>query len=581
MVRLLRWFWVACWGGLLVWAFWRRELSSIHFFWQGLVWGLVGLELIGLVKKERYVAFSSLVFLLWTLFVYLIYGKPGGGIEKSFLTNGDTYNLLVVLTISFWVIWLFRNSGLLRWISRMGWQPYMVIVFSFVVLIWIGTVLLMFPFSQSVRGQVSFLDALFTATSAVCVTGLTVLDTGRDFSLAGQLVILGLIQFGGLGLMVFAGAFAFMMGRGLSLQSGATLTSALGVPSFREVRHMIKSILLFTLWWEFVGTVLLFLAFSKEFPWFQALYYGLFHSVSAFCNAGFSLFSDNLVGFRGNTLVLLTVAFLIIFGGLGFSVMRNLWWFFRRSLRMKNKRKRKENVSSAEEEKIRMMENEGYLRLHSRIVLGMTVFLIMVGMVGILMFEYNGQLAGLSFSEKVLNAFFSSVTARTAGFNTIDYGKAQPITLFLTMILMFIGASPGSTGGGIKTTTAFLIFLNTYHVLRETLRVSVGERDVPFENIRKAYLIFVMSLLWVLLAFGVLLVFQGGVFERLLFEVISAFGTVGLSTGITSSLSSPAKVVLIFTMFFGRVGPLALFYGIGISAQRVFVRYIQEDVMVG
>ncbi|MFN4216907.1 MAG: TrkH family potassium uptake protein, partial [Brevinematales bacterium] len=575
MIRVIRWFWVACWGGLLLWAFWRRELLAIHFFWQWLAWGLVGFEIIGLVRKDRYIAFSSLVFLLWTFFVYLIYGKVNGGIDRSFLTNGDTYNLLVVLTVSFWVIWLFRNSGLLKWISRMGWQPYMVIIFSFVVLIWMGTVLLMFPFSQSGRGQVSFLDALFTATSAVCVTGLTVLDTGKDFSLAGQLVILGLIQLGGLGLMVFAGAFAFMLGRGLSLQSGATLTSALGAPSFREVRQMIKSILLFTLGWELIGTVLLFLAFSREFSWFHALYYAFFHSVSAFCNAGFSLFPDSLVGFRRNTLVLLTVAFLIIFGGLGFSVMRNLWWFFRRLLRRKNERKRKEKLSLAGEEKMRMMESEGYLRLHSRIVLGMTVFLIVVGMVGILAFEYRGQLAGLSFSEKVLNAFFCSVTARTAGFNTIDYGKVQPITLFVTMILMFIGASPGSTGGGIKTTTAFLILLNTYHVLRETLRVSVGERDVPFENIRKAYLIFLMSFLWVLLAFGMLLVFQVGGFEKLLFEVISAFGTVGLSTGITSSLSFPARMVLIFTMFFGRVGPLALFYGIGVSAQRVLVRYIQ------
>ncbi|MCX7882796.1 MAG: TrkH family potassium uptake protein [Brevinematales bacterium] len=584
MVKGIRWFWVLGWGIFLVWAFWKRDLSAIHTFWQALVWGLVVIEGYVFVKGESYVAFSSLLLMLWTFFVYLVYGRSSGGIEKTFLANGGTYNLIVVLTISLLVVWLIRNSGFLGWISRMGWQPYMVIVFSFVVLIWIGTVLLMFPFAHSFQAKVSFLDALFTATSAVCVTGLTVLDTGRDFSLVGQLVILGLIQFGGLGLMVFAGAFAFMMGRGLSLQSGATLTSALGAPSFREVRRMIKSILVFTLWWELLGAGILFVAFSKQFSWLQAFYYGLFHSVSAFCNAGFSLFSDSLVGFRKDPLVLLTVAFLIIFGGLGFSVMRNLWWFLRRYLSEGNKRKGQKSSPKKgleNEEKMKMMESEGYLRLHSRVVLGMTVFLLVLGTVGVLVFEYQGQLAGLSLGEKILNAFFSSVTARTAGFNTLDYGRVQPVTLFLTIVLMFIGASPGSTGGGIKTTTAFLIFLNTYHVLRDTLRVSVGEREVPFDNIRKAYLIFVMSLLWIVGALGILLVVQRGVFEKILFELVSAFGTVGLSTGITPSLSAPAKIVIILTMFFGRVGPLALFYGIGVSAQRVVVRYIHEDVMVG
>jgi len=578
ILSFLRVLWVMVWGTFLLLAFWKRDIHTIHQSWQGLAWGLLGIEALLLLRKERHLAFSSVVFLLWTAFIYLVYGKTGIGLQKSLFTHTNTYNLIGILTFSLLGVWIWRSLGVGKWLSRMGWRPYMVILLSFVVLIWIGTILLMFPFMHQKQQTLSLLDALFTATSAVCVTGLTVVDTSTTFSLPGQLVILGLIQTGGLGLMVFAGAFAFITGRGLSLQGGSTLKNALGAASFREVRQLVKSILLFTLLWELVGTSMLFLSFSKKLPWFEALYYSLFHSVSAFCNAGFSLFPDSLVGFRTDPVVILTIAFLIIFGGLGFVVMQNLWRVIRFRFTTFRQRHKKHWLKNPE---ITTLSEEGYLKLHSRVVLGMTAFLLVSGTIVFLLSEYHGELAALSPGEKLLNAFFASVTARTAGFNTIDYGRVQPITLFFTILLMFIGASPGSTGGGIKTTTLFLVLVNTYHVFRENLSLNVGRREVPFDNVRKAYLIFVISLLWITGALALLLVFQQDTLERLLFELISAFGTVGLSTGITSTLSPAAKGVIILTMFFGRVGPLALFYGIGISAKRSLVKYIQEDISVG
>ncbi|URA10380.1 TrkH family potassium uptake protein [Thermospira aquatica] len=580
MIKLFRWLWVFSGTVLLVWGFWTRSLFWIHLFWQTLVWGLVVAEVV-IFLRERYLSFSSILILLWTFFFYTIYGKHFfGGIERVLFLSQDMYVLNATLTLSFLAIWLVKNSTFLTWISRKGWQPYMVIVFSFFVLIWTGTILLLFPFSRQGNEPLSFLDALFTATSAVCVTGLTVLDTGKDFSLIGQMVILGLIQVGGLGLMVFAGAFAFMLGKGLSIQGGMTLTSALGTSSFREVREMVRSILFFTLGWELLGTILLFFGFLPGKNWGEAAYYALFHSISAFCNAGFSLFSESLMGVRENVLVILTVGFLIIFGGLGFGVIRNLWWFLKKVLWIKDGI-RSGKLQDVDEEVIKRLRENTYLRLHTKIVLRMTIFLIVTGMILVFFLEYNGELRGMSLGQKLLHSFFAAVTPRTAGFNTIDYGSVSRPTLLLTMVLMFVGASPGSTGGGIKTVVAFLVLLNTYYVLRETLRVKVGNREVPFESIRKAYLIFVMSMLWVSLVFGLLLFFEPKFsFEQLLFEVISAFGTVGLSTGITSGLSPVSKVLIILTMFFGRVGPLTLFYGIGFTSEKIVVRYLKEDVMV-
>jgi len=561
MTRMIRFLWVATGTALIGYFFWKQNLPALHISWLSTVVGLVVWESILYWQEETYISFSSLAVILWTIFVYIIYGEPWlKGLSQAFTANRDIYRFLVILTLFFFGIWLLRNSRLFSLISSRSWRPYVVISGSFGVLIITGGFLLLFPFSSH---GISVIDAFFTATSAVCVTGLTVVDTATSFSLFGQGVILLLIQLGGLGLMVFAGAFTFLLGQGLSLQRGNLLANAIGTSSFRDIRNLIKSILLFTLGWEMIGAMLLFISFLKKMPWYQALYYSVFHSVSAFCNAGFSLFPDNLMGFREKPLVIHTIAMLIILGGMGFIVMRNIWQIIKRKV-------------------FHQGTQPTYLKLHTRIVLMMTSVLIVGGTIAFYFLERNNQLSGLSLPLQWMNAFFAAVTPRTAGFNTIDYGSVKPATLFLTMILMFIGASPGSTGGGIKTTVAFLILVNTYYVLRELLLVTVWKREIPFENIRKAHLIFFMSLLWVLTIFGIVLITEPLIpFEKLLFEVISAFGTVGLSTGITPQLSTTTKLLLIITMFFGRVGPLTLFYGFISSSKKAISRYPHEDVIVG
>lgn len=444
----------------------------------------------------------------------------------------------------------------------------MILAGSFALVIAGGTLLLSLPFAHSGE-PVSFLDALFTSTSAVCVTGLTVVDIGTRFSPAGQAVVLALIQVGGLGLMTFAVFVGVLLGRKVAFTDRMVIQGSMHHTPKAGVRRLVRHVLAFTLAVEAAGAALLWLRFRGQYAAGEAIWQSVFHSVSAFCNAGFGLLADNLVRYRGDVLVNLVVTGLIVAGGLGFLVNMELWDQAR--LRLRGIR-------------------APLLTLHARLALTVTAALLLGGTVAFLALEWGNVLRDLPLGERVLAAWFQSVTPRTAGFNTIDYGQVSSDTLFFTIFLMFVGASPGSTGGGIKTTTFGLLMALVVARWRGRGRATVFHRTIPHAVMDRALTLALLAWALVSLAIGLLAAIETrGVpvgeakprFLALMFEAVSAFGTVGLSTGITASLSGAGKLVLVALMYVGRVGPLTLVLAVGPRPSRGRFRYAEENVMVG
>lgn len=403
----------------------------------------------------------------------------------------------------------------------------------------------------------------------MCVTGLTVVDTGARFSPFGQAVVLALIQLGGLGLMTFAVFVGVVLGRKVAFTDRMVIQDSMHHTPVAGVRRLVRYVLTFTLAVEAAGAALLWVRFRGQFPAGEAVWQSLFHSVSAFCNAGFTLLPDNLVRYRGDPLVNLAVTGLVVVGGLGFLVNMELWDLLRARLRG---------------------GRAPLLTLHARLVLVVSAALLGVGMVAFLLLEWENVLRGMPLGERLLASWFQSVTPRTAGFNTIDYGQVSPDTLFFTIFLMFVGASPGSTGGGIKTTTFGLLVALVVARWRGRGRATLFHRTIPHAVMDRALTIVLLAWALVSLAVG-LLVFtetHGRPFAAaeprflaLMFEAVSAFGTVGLSTGITPSISASGKLVLVALMFVGRVGPLTLVLAVGPRQERGRFRYAEENVMVG
>jgi len=415
--------------------------------------------------------------------------------------------------------------------------------------------LLNLPAASSTGKSIGFIDALFTATSATCVTGLIVLNTGKDFSTFGQLIILILLQCGGLGIMTMSTMFAFLVGKRISLRQRLIMQESLNQFSIGGLVHLAKFILIFTVIIEGVGATILFFCWQKNYSPVQALYLGVFHSISAFCNAGFSLFSDSIMRYRGDLIINLTFMALIILGGIGFLVLLELLQYGK-----------KETLS-----------------LHTKLVLKISFILILIGFIGVYLIEYSNPLTlgNLNLSEKIYSSIFQSITARTAGFNTIHIGSMLNPTLFLIIILMFIGASPGSTGGGIKTTTFSLLILYVWSSLTGKEGINLFKRRVSPDIIPKALTVITLSLALVVTMTILLSYVEGEDFIKILFEVVSAFATVGLSTGITPSLSTAGKIIIIITMFAGRLGPLGLALSLIQKREPEVIKYPEEKVMVG
>jgi trk system potassium uptake protein TrkH len=437
--------------------------------------------------------------------------------------------------------------------------PSRILVMSFLAIIALGTLLLMLPASS--KSGITFTDALFTSTSAVCVTGLIVKSTPGDFTVFGKAVILLLIQIGGLGYMSLSTVIALILGRKIGLSERILLRESLNIDSMEGIIRFIKQILVFVLAAEGIGAVLLTLAFSRHYALSEAAYYGVFHAISAFNNAGFSLFDDSLVGFVGDIPINLIIMALIVVGGIGFMVVVELW----------------NTMAPGAERRVPH---------HSKIVLTATAVLIVAGAVLFYLAERNYYLVSHGSGAPLLESVFSSVTARTAGFNTVAFAKLQPVTLFLVMTLMLIGASPGSTGGGIKTTTFSVIIMHIWCTVRGSDDTSIFRRKVPDNLIAKALVIFTLSILYVSVITFVIIDIEHSAFEATMFEVVSAFGTVGLSVGdggsssLSATFSDASKLILALTMLLGRVGPLTLFSALLERGARRY-RYPEGGILIG
>ena len=435
-------------------------------------------------------------------------------------------------------------------------SPFRIIALGFLLVILVGSLLLFLPLSRKQGVSVSYLDALFTATSAVCVTGLVVKDTASTWSLFGRSVLLLLIQVGGLGVVTAWMAGSLLRGKHISLHGRSLMQNASSAPSLAGIVSFTRFILLFTLCLEGLGALCLLPVFAGEAGMGRGVGYALFHSVSAFCNAGFDLTGEqeafsSLVRYRGNVVVNLTIMLLIIVGGLGFATWRDLLGNLKKPRR---------------------------LRLQTRLVLATSLILIVLPAV---FFFFTEAAQGESLGERILLSLFQSVTTRTAGFATLDIGKLKEGSLLLMILLMIVGGSPGSTAGGIKTTTLAVVFFTCRSFFRKKRGVCALGRSLPVEVIWEAIVLTALYL-------GMLLV--GGLFlaevEDLpmmssLFECASALGTVGLTTGITPGLSKVSQLLLIFLMFFGRLGGITFgFAAIG-SVNKEPGRLPQESVMVG
>lgn len=423
----------------------------------------------------------------------------------------------------------------------------------------VGTGLLLLPFTTK-SGQISLIDALFTATSGVCVTGLIVQDTATYFTPAGQIIILILIQLGGLGIMTFSTLVLIAAGKSISIKDKIIIQEGFHHTAPRDIKSLIKRIFFFTVAIECVGTLSFFLRWHKDYTWVQALYQSVFHSVSAFCNAGFSLFRYSFLAFKGDIWINTTLIALIVLGGLGFLVLdetRCMFLCFFRKERAK-------------------------ISLHTKLVMTLTLFLIVFPFIFFLLFEWDKSLQTFTPKEKVLSSIFQIITPRTAGFNTMDLNSLSFAMVFLLMMLMFVGASPGSTGGGVKTSTFGVIFAFLRSKIRARESVNLFYRTLPVELIMRAFTVVTLAVSIVFLSSFVLLMSQPGASVReVLFEVFSAFGTVGLSLGLTPKLTTLGKIVVVLTMYIGRIGPLTLLYAF--SRERALGRfeYAEENVMIG
>lgn len=439
------------------------------------------------------------------------------------------------------------------------------ICLGFLAVIALGTLLLLFPFATSSGEWNNPLVALFTATSAVCVTGLIVVDTGSYFSIWGQLIILLLIQVGGLGYMTLTTFLMLILGRRFDFQQKFAIQEAFDRPFLTGSQNLVRSILATTLIFELTGIFLLLAFFTRDYDFYEGLWLAIFHSISAWNNAGFSLFVDSLVRYQDSILVHLVFPALIIFGGIGYQVIMEMYSW----LMVKGIRRKKVNF---------------VFSLNFKVVTSTTMVLLIAGTIGFFFTELlNPETFGmLTWKEKILAAWFQSVTTRTAGFNTVDLGMMTTAGLFITIAFMFVGASPSGTGGGTKTTTLRVLTNATRSILQGKQEVHLYEREVPYSLILKATGVFFGSAMMIVMG-TTLISFTDTQFTfiQILFEVVSAFATVGLSTGITASVSAFGKCVLIGMMYIGRVSVLIFMTALLGETPPSNVKYPEENLLVG
>ena len=433
-----------------------------------------------------------------------------------------------------------------------------ILALGFAIVILVGAIILTLPISSKSGNFTNFLDSLFTATSAVCVTGLVTLDTGTYWNEFGQIVIMLLIEVGGLGFMAFTTLLAILLKRRITLRDRLIMQEAMNTFSIQGLVKMVERIVLFTVLVQIIGGLLLATQFIKDYGPLKGLYFGIFHSVSAFCNAGFDLFGgySSVTSYSSNAIVLLTLSIIIIVSGLGFTVIIEL---------LKYKKDRR-------------------LSTHTKLVLLMTSILLFGGILFMFALEYNNPetLGPMSIKNKILNAIFAGVSPRTAGFNSISLDGMTSGGKFLTIILMYIGGSPGSTAGGLKTATFGIIVLTVVSVIKGREDTELFGRRLSKELVYRAFAILIISFSLVVVVTMLLCITQPKEqFIDLLYEATSAFATVGLTTGVTQRLNFIGKIIIMITMYFGRVGPLTVALALTNKRKNKGYRYPETKILIG
>jgi len=490
------------------------------------------------------------------LFFKTIYHEMDSKIASTAIHTYLTYFYLLTLFIS-----MTSASQIIKIFDILRGSPALATLSSFSMVIIFGAMLLTLPVCTVSIEKVSFIDSLFIATSATCVTGLSTVDIGSYYTRFGQLIVLLLIQTGGIGIITMAISLPIIMGSQTTFSSVMTIKDITGVRTVREVLGVIRAVVFSTLLVELVGAVLLYFSDSSIESIPLRIFSSIFHSVSAFCNAGFSIFPDNLLAYSNNFSYISVIMLLVVLGGLGFPVMASLFYWL------------KDRV---------VAKRHSSFSFHSKIVLSTTLLLIVSGMLIFLILEWNNTLGGLDFSEKLVNSLFLSITPRTAGFNTTDISSMTKPAIIITIILMFIGASPSSTGGGIKTTTFATMLFSLKALIRNREEVEAFRRTIPISSIYKALNVAFISIIIISLSiFSLSITEKDKELINIIFEVFSAFGTVGLSLGLTPHLSVAGKIIIILTMLVGRVGPLTIAIIFAKKKISGAYKYPEDHIIIG
>lgn len=521
-------------------------------------------------EKSHFIAWG--IFALFFFLLLIAYLKPDSYIQNKapllllFKSPVFTYVFLLILS----VMELSRSTfGILK----KEINTSLIFVLSFLFIILVGTGLLMLP--NSTTNGITFVDALFTSTSAVCVTGLVVVDTATAFTPIGQFFILLLIQIGGIGVMTLTSFFGFFLVDKLTFKNQINLGDFISEENISEIFRTLMKIIFVTLLIEAVGAIFIFISVKDSIPGVNAVYYSVFHSISAFCNAGFSTFTDNLydVRVRYNYGLHTYIGLLIILGGIGFPILFNYLQLLKHFTRNK--------IRQLFGKQHRYYHLPKIINLHTKLVVYTTLILLAVGTVFFAIFEYGNTLKGLPWYGVLAESFFGSVTPRTAGFNSVNMTMILPETILLTMFLMWIGASPVSTGGGIKTTTFAVAVLNVLNVARGKERLEIGGRELTNSTLLRAFAAILLSIFIIGISSSLIKLFAPAIdMMAIVFECISALSTVGLSLGITPSLDDGSKIVLVVTMFIGRVGALTFLSGLVKHSTELDYRYPKSSIFV-
>ncbi len=562
--------------------------SNLLFF--GIRW-LLALEKAAFLKRSWFESGVNFIILIHGLVYYL---SEGYNILLNLLKASEIVHPILtyhhILSIFLIILIFLELTKLSTKISELELKPATTFINSFILLILIGTLLLMLPAMSREKGSMPFIDALFISVSASCVTGLSVVDVSTYFTFKGHLILMFLFQLGGIGIVSFATFFASFLAKGVSLKHQSIIQDFLSSDSLDSAKGLLKKIIVMTISIELVGAIFIFFSWDDELKFSSLgykIFYSLFHSISAFCNAGFSLFSDGLftsnisegnevfarevdIDLRQMYTLHFIIAIIIILGGIGFSTIEDIFTSGRKKQKLKPTKEWK---------------------IGTKVAVYSSLFLIAIGTLGFMILEAH-QLTDRTIIEATITSFFQSVTTRTAGFHTMNFGGSEggiPLanpTIILVIFLMFIGAAPGSTGGGIKSTTFLVLALAAIANIKGQERIELERRTIPNELIRKAFSIFMFATTYNLIAIFILSITESSNpaasnILSLVFEQISAFSTVGLSMGITADLTWMGKIVIILSMYIGRVGTLTLALALSNKVITNSYRYPEGNIMVG